>query len=109
MSTCSICILKKWLIELATWLFKIFLRCRPLKKIFLKFVIILLLFYAFVFLAMNYCGILVLQPGIEPTLPALGREVLSIGLLWKFQLLEFLLGNYCDPTCKKRVLAPSTC
>lgn len=76
---------------------------------FIKFVIILLLFYASVFLAMNYCGILVLQPGIKSTPAALGREVLTIGLLWKFQLLEFLLGNYRDPTCKKEVLVPSTC
>ena len=47
-------------------------------KVFIEFVTILLLSYVLLF-AQEACGILVPQPGIEPTPPALEGEVISTG------------------------------
>ena len=48
-------------------------------KVFTVFVTILLLFYLLIFLAPHGMWILVPQPGIEPTPPALEGEVLTTG------------------------------
>ena len=50
-----------------------------LKKIFIKFVTVLLLFYVSIF-DCRACGILGPWPGIEPTAPALEGEVLTTRL-----------------------------
>ena len=48
-------------------------------KILIEFVTILLLFSMFWFFDHKACGILVPQPGIKPTAPALEGEVLTAG------------------------------
>ena len=48
-------------------------------KVFIEFVTILLLFYVFWFFGPEECGILALQPGIEPAPPELEGEVLTTG------------------------------
>ena len=48
-------------------------------KVFVEFVTLLLLFYALVFFDPKACGILVPQPGIKPTTPALEGEALTTG------------------------------
>ena len=58
-------------------------------KVFIEFVTIFLLFYAF-FFGHEACGILAPRPGIEPTVPALGGEVLTTGLLGESLYTFFL-------------------
>ena len=48
-------------------------------KIIIEFVTILLLLFMFWFFGHETCGILVLQPGNEPTLPALEPKALTTG------------------------------
>ena len=50
-------------------------------KVFIEFATILLLFYVFVFLGHEACGILAPQPGIKPVPPTLEGEVLTTRML----------------------------
>ena len=56
--------------------FFFFFLSEPFLKSFLEFVTILLLLY-FYFFGHEACGTLVPQPGIQPTAPSLGGEVLT--------------------------------
>ena len=51
-------------------------------KVFIEFVMILILFYVLVF-GLEACGIIAPQPGIEPTPYALEGEILTTGPLGK--------------------------
>ena len=57
-------------------------------KVFIEFVIILLLFYVLDF-GHEACGILAPWPGIEPALPALEGEVLTTGPPGKSREISF--------------------
>ena len=59
-------------------------------KVFIEFVTILLLFYVLGIFGRKACGILFLQPGIEPTPPALESEVPTTGLPGKSLVHNFL-------------------
>ena len=48
-------------------------------KVFIEFVMILLLFYALIFFGPETCRILAPQPGIKPAPPALAGKVLITG------------------------------
>ena len=57
--------------------------------VFIEFVTVLLLFLFWIF-GFKACGILVPQPGIEPTSLVLEGKVLTIGPPGKFQWYSFL-------------------
>ena len=48
-------------------------------RVFIEFVIVLLLFFVLFFFGPKACGILAPQPGIEPMHPALEGKVLITG------------------------------
>ena len=53
------------------------------------------------------CGILVLQPGIEPTAPALEGKILTTGLLGK-SLFFFFLNDYNYRRVRKKAEVNAT-
>ena len=59
---------------------------RTIFKVFISFIITLLLFYV---LGLNACGLLAPQPGIEPVSPVLGGGVLTTGPPGKSPALFF--------------------
>ena len=69
-------------------------------KVFIEFVTLLLLFYAFCVCGHKTCGILASWPGIRPATPALEGQVVTTGLPQEEEDLRspsqwFLLKSFC--------------